>query len=264
MNISTKVAGLVTAGAVTAGVVVVATMSSTTSNRTVSADSPYKASRPPSATALPAAMMCHYDVTRMHHGTSLAVMSGHHRTGSLRWSARNVPGDCLPVNGQVMVEASNGRTGWVSARHLSRQTIVVFLSTRYAVQGVRHGHHLPVWARTGRTWRVTGTLRWNDHHVTAAILDLRRTTTVIVIVGHRFEAVTVPAHSAIVIADNGRIGIISLSNLTRMRSPMPIPSQTMPTTPMSPSPMPSTVTPQPTGSQSPVINGLNSRTSSKW
>jgi hypothetical protein len=267
MHIAAKVAGLATAGAVTAGVVAVATMASPSSNTTVSANSSYKTSRPPSAAAVPADMMCRYNVVGMKRGKSLHVMSGRHRAGSLRSSATAVPGDCMPANGQVMVQASNGRTGWVSAGHLSRQTIVVFLATRYAVRNVRHGHNLTVWTRTGMKWRAAGTLRWNDRHVTANILDLRRTTTVVVVVGHRLEAVVVPARSAVVIARDGKVGIVASRFLTRVRTPTPVPTPPLPTVPVTPAPTmtpPVTVTPSPSGSQAPVINGLAPRRSTKW
>ncbi len=128
---------------------------------------------------------------------------------------------------------------------------------------VVHAHkRIAVIRLIGHHWRTVGWLKWNDRHVRGVWWPYRYTTTVIVVLGRRTAVTTVVRpNTVIVIADNGRIGIVPARYLRRW-TPQPTASPSMTPTPtMTPSASP---TPTPSGSQSAVVSGLQGRKSSKW
>ena len=80
---------------------------------------------------------------------------------------------------------------------------------------------------------------------------VRRPTTLIAVVGHHAFSLVVPPRAVVVIADNGRIGVVGWRFLKKVRVATPTPTTTTPT-------------PVPSGSQSPVVGGLQNRVSTKW
>ncbi|MCO6003363.1 hypothetical protein NE236_00025 [Actinoallomurus purpureus] len=147
--------------------------------------------------------------------------------------------------GQVAVRPSD------TAPHRSRPARVA-LTSRYAVTNVRAGHSVAVLRKIGRRWRAVGTLRSTDRRVWGATVPVRRPTTVVAVAGHRAVTLIVPPRAVVVVADNGRIGVVGWRFLKRVVA-------VTPTAPPTTAP-----TPTPSGSQSPVVGGLQNRVSTKW
>jgi hypothetical protein len=151
--------------------------------------------------------------------------------------------------GQAAVRPSD------TTAHRSRPARVG-LTSRYAVTNVRMGHSVAVLRKIGRRWRVVGTLRSTDRRVWGATVPVRRPTTVVAVAGHRAVTLIVPPRAVVVVADNGRIGVVGWRFLKRVVTVTPTPTASAPPT--------TAPTPTPTGSQSPVVGGLQNRTSTKW
>ncbi|GAA0339958.1 hypothetical protein NE235_30880 [Actinoallomurus spadix] len=141
--------------------------------------------------------------------------------------------------------------------------VTVPLTTRYTVRNVRAGHSVAVLRRAGHRWRVVGVLRATDRRVRGATVSVRRPTTVVAVAGHHAVRLVVPPHAAVVVADNGRIGVVGWRFLQKVVPTTPTPTPSAPTTP--PVTPPTTApAPAPTGSQAPVVGGLKGRVSTKW
>jgi hypothetical protein len=149
-----------------------------------------------------------------------------------------------------------------TTRHRARPTTVA-LTSRYAVRNVRAGHSVA--GKVGRRWRAVGTLRATDRRVRGATVLVRRQATVVAVVGRHAVTLVVPPRAVVVVADNGRIGVVGWRFLRKVTPMTPTPTSTTaaPTTP----PMtPPAVSPTqaPSGSQAPVVGGLKGRVSTKW
>lgn len=182
----------------------------------------------------------------------------------------SVAGNVSQTRHYSVAPTASGTTGQAAPRQLDadrrrHRPGFVSLTSRYAVTHVRAGRPVPVLRKIGNCWRVVGTLRRSDRRVLGATVAVRRTTTVVVVVGHRAVTLAVPPHAAVVVADNGRIGVVSQRFLRKIifvrptMSPTPAPTTSAPMTPPTMAP-----TPTPSGSQSPVVGGLQNRTSTKW
>lgn len=140
----------------------------------------------------------------------------------------------------------------------SRRTPKMWMSSYYNVVHVHN--RIAVIRLSGHHWRRVGWLKWNSRHVRGVWWPYRYTTTLIVVVNpHKVITVVVKPNTVVVIATNGRIGIVPAWYLRRW-TPHPTMSPSMTPT-MTPSASP---TPTPTGSQSSMVGGLQGRTSSKW
>ncbi|MEV5750645.1 hypothetical protein AB0L00_22725 [Actinoallomurus sp. NPDC052308] len=143
-----------------------------------------------------------------------------------------------------------------TARRRTRPATVA-LTSRYTVRNARAGRSVAVLRKVGSRWRVVGALRAADRRVRGAAVSVRRPTTVVAVVGHQAVRLVVPPRAVVVVADNGRIGVVGSRFLRKVTPPAPPPSA--PPTPPTTTPVPAA-----TGSQAPVVGGLRSRVSTKW
>jgi hypothetical protein len=152
-----------------------------------------------------------------------------------------------------------------TAPHRARPATVA-LTSRYAVRQVRMGRSVAVLRKTGHRWRVVGALRATDRRVRGATVTVRRSTTVHAVAGRSALTLVVPPRAVVVVADNGRIGVVPSRFLRKVIPMTPTPTPSAPTTPpMTPTTPPTTgPVPAPTGSQAPVVGGLKGRVSPKW
>lgn len=141
---------------------------------------------------------------------------------------------------------------------------VVRLTNRYAVVHVRQGGALAVSRKSHGKWRIVGTLRWSDRNVMGRAVSVRKTTTIIAVVGDEAVRLCVPRHAVIVVADNGRVGVVPARYLMKAVKKTMTMSPTPTTPPMTPPAGTTSPTPAPTGSQAPVVGGLKGRVSPKW
>ncbi|GAA4623826.1 hypothetical protein GCM10023196_021580 [Actinoallomurus vinaceus] len=180
-------------------------------------------------------------------GAAIAVIG----TGSSTTVARNVS-QSRHLTGANSGEAASRSSD--TSRHRQRPTTVT-LASRYAVTNVRAGHSVAVLRKIGHRWRVVGALRSTDRSVRGATVAVRRPTTLIAVVGRNALSLVVPPRAVVVVADNGRIGVVGWRFLKKVKVTTPTPTAA-PTT--------ATPTPAPSGSQSPVVGGLRNRVSTKW
>ncbi|MFL6051830.1 MAG: hypothetical protein ACJ72W_02775 [Actinoallomurus sp.] len=191
-------------------------------------------------------------------GVAIAAIGAGPSTTVARNVGQSRPYTASSNAGQTAVEHSD------TARHRARPTVVA-LTSRYAVRNVRMGHSVAVLRKVGNRWRVVGALRATDRRVRGATVLVRRQTTVVAVLGRHAVTLVVPPRAVVVVADNGRIGVVGwrFLRLVMPMTPTPTPTPTDPTTP----PMtPPTVAPTPasSGSQAPVVGGLKGRVSTKW
>ncbi|WP_433171727.1 hypothetical protein [Actinoallomurus sp. CA-150999] len=183
-------------------------------------------------------------------GAAIAVIG----TGSSTPAARNVS-ESRHYTGTASGDAAQAASRSSDADQHRQRPATVAMASRFAVTNVRMGHSVAVLRKIGNRWRVVGTLRSTDRRVLGVTVAVRRPTTLIAVVGHRAFSLVVPPRTVVVIADNGRIGVVGWHFLKKVRVTMP--------TPMA-SPTTTTPTPVPSGSQSPVVGGLQNRVSTKW
>ncbi|MCO5973116.1 hypothetical protein [Actinoallomurus soli] len=164
--------------------------------------------------------------------------------------------------GRTAAHSSNPPRPSASARQRTRP-VTVALTTRYTVRNVRAGHSVAVLRQAGHRWRVVGRLRATDRRVPGATVSVRRPTTVVAAVGRHAVRLVVPPHAVVVVADNGRVGVVAWRFVRKV---VPMPPAATPSAPDTPPMTPPTVTPTPTptGSQAQVVGGLNGRVSTKW
>ncbi|GAB3972558.1 hypothetical protein GCM10029978_049990 [Actinoallomurus acanthiterrae] len=185
-------------------------------------------------------------------GAAIAVIG----TGSSTPAARNVS-ESRHYTGTASGNADQAASRSSDTSGRRQRPAAVVLTPRYAVTNVRMGHSAAVLRKIGHRWRVVGTLRSTDRRVWGATVAVRRTTTVVAVVGRHAFALVVPPRSVVVVADNGRIGVVGWRFLKKVRVTTPTPTA-------SPTTATPTPTPVPSGSQSPVVGGLQNRVSTKW
>jgi hypothetical protein len=185
-------------------------------------------------------------------GAAIAVIG----TGSSTPAARNVS-ESRHYTGAVPGDAAHAASRSSDTSRYQQRPATAAMVSRYAVTNVRMGHSVAVLRKIGHRWRVVGTLRSTDRWVPGVTVAVRRPTTLIVVVRHHAFSLVVPPRSVVVVADNGRIGVVGWHFLRRVRVTTPTPTA-------SPTTATPTPTPTPSGSQSPVVGGLQNRVSTKW